>query len=83
MLWARNCVYLCKIENSSYYQELDELTNLVWIKLQHPFPDNHLPSRPPVDPGFITLAFKSVAIFFIIDESTISKTTISFFNLSP
>ena len=45
-----NCVYLSKIENSSYHQELvshpipehvDELSSLVRIKLQYPFPDNY------------------------------------------
>ena len=47
---ARNCVYLSKIENSSYYQELvshpltesvDELSSSVWIKLQRPFPGSY------------------------------------------
>ena len=47
---VRNCVYLSKIENNSYYQELvslpipafvDELSSLNRIKQQHPFPDSY------------------------------------------
>ena len=54
-------------------QGVDQLSSLVWTKFEHPIPDNYWPSRPCVYPGFLPLVFKSAAVFFIIDESSISK----------
>ena len=52
-------------------QYVDELSSLVWIKLQHPYLDSYYPSRLRVAPGFIPLAFESAAIFFIIGVSSV------------
>ena len=91
---ARNCVYLITIENSSYIMNLyhiqcqcvDVLNRLVWIKLQHPFPDSYLSSKLRVDPSFFPLVFESAAIFSIITNHAyceFSKTTISLLKSSP
>ena len=62
-------------------QCVNEWSSLVRIKLQYPFPDNYQPSRQHIDPHFFPLAFESAAVFFIIDESSVSME--GFPRLSP
>ena len=71
---ARNCVYLSKIENSSYHQKLVshrmaehfvELCNLVRIKLHQPLPDS-FNQGCRVCIQFILLDFKSAAVFITV-----------------